>query len=81
MPKPPASTPRTRTEGTTEAGAHRQMVTAGKAKGDGPTNGGLDGIEILGPLPSQRHSSDLVLFAHVLIVRSRLLVHKNPEES
>jgi len=58
----------------------RQMVTGGAAKSNCPSNGGLVGIENLGPHPSKRLISDLILLSHARIVRPRLLVRKNSKE-
>jgi len=59
---------------------HRQMATGGRAKGNGPTNECLVGIEILGPRPSKSLSSNLIHLTDALIVRPRLFVCKDPEE-
>ena len=39
---------------------HRQTTTDGAAEGNGPTNGGLVGIENLGPQPLKSLFSDVV---------------------
>ena len=59
---------------------HRQMTTSGAAKSNGPTNGGLVGVESFGPRPLKRLIFDLILLSHALIVRPHLLVRMDPEE-
>jgi hypothetical protein len=56
------------------------MTTGGAAKSNGPTNGGLVGVESLGPGPPERLISNVILLAHALIVRPHLLVRENPEK-
>jgi len=56
------------------------MTTGGAAESNGPTNGNLVGVESLGPRPLERLISNVILLAHALIVRPRLLVCKNPEK-
>ena len=56
------------------------MAASCAAKGNGPTNGGLVGVENLGLHPTIRLTSDLILLAYALIVRPHLVVRKNPEK-
>jgi len=55
------------------------MTTGGAAKSNGLTNGSLVRVESLGPRPLERLISNVILLAHVLIVRQHLLVRENPE--
>ena len=54
------------------------MTTGGAAKSNGPTNGRLVGVESLGPRPTERLISDVILLAHALIVRPHLFVREYP---
>ena len=50
----------------------------GAANSNGPTNGSLVGVESLGPRPTERLISDVILLAHALIVRPHLFVREYP---